>query len=86
MWIPKAALAASLFLLTSCATPSNPGPLPNECVAVERAPALPNDAGIVAPVTEAEQSATRLFLTWVAQVVSIGEANAERVERARRGC
>lgn len=86
MWIPKAALCASLCLLTSCATRSSPVRLPSECVAVERAPPLPDGAGIVAPVTEDEQSATRLFLNWVAEVVAIGEANAARAEYRRHGC
>lgn len=87
MSILKAALCASLFLLASCATRSSPtDPLPSECVAVQRAPALPEGAGIVAPVTEEERSATRLFLNWVAEVVSIGEANADRAEDGRRGC
>lgn len=87
MSILKAALCASLLTLTSCATRSSPAdPLPSECVAVQRAPALPPGAGIVAPVTEEERSATRLFLNWVAEVVSIGEANADRAEDGRRGC
>lgn len=87
MSILKAALCASLCLLTSCATRSSPSdPLPSECVTVQRAPPLPDGAGIVAPVTEAERSATRLFLNWVAEVVSIGEANADRAEAGRRGC
>lgn len=74
-------------MLTSCATPSSPlPPLPSSCVAVQRASSLPEGAGIVAPVTEAERSATRLFLNWVAEVISIGEANADRAEDARRGC
>ena len=86
MSIPKAALCASLFLLSSCATPSSPDPLPSECVKVERAPPLPDGAGIVAPVTEQERTATRLFLNWVAEVVSIGDANADRAEDGQRGC
>lgn len=73
-------------MLTSCATPSSPDPLPSDCVAVQRAPPLPDRAGLVAPATEAERSATRLFLNWVAEVVSIGEANADRAEAGRRGC
>ena len=86
MSIPKAALCASLCLLTSCATPSSPELLPSECVAVQRAPPLPDGAGIVQPVTEEERSATRLFLNWVAEVVSIGEMNADRAEHGRRAC
>lgn len=86
MSILKAALCASLFLLTSCATPSSHTPLPSECVAVERAPPVPDGVGIVAPVTEKERSATRLFLNWVAEVVSIGEANADRLEDRLRDC
>lgn len=87
MWITKAALCASLCLLTSCATRSSPGdPLPSECVTVQRAPAMPQGAGIVAPVTEAERSATRPFLSWVAEVVSINEENADRTERGLQGC
>ncbi|HEY1224772.1 MAG TPA: hypothetical protein VGE54_06050 [Brevundimonas sp.] len=87
MWILKAALAASLCLLTSCATPSSPAkPLPSECVPVERAPPLPDGAGLVAPATDQERSATRLFLTWVAEIVRIGDANAARAEDGRRAC
>ncbi len=86
MSIPKAALCASLCLLTSCATPSSPEPLPSECVTVQRAPPLPEGAGIVQPATEEERSATRLFLNWVAEVVSVGELNAERAEQGRRAC
>lgn len=87
MSIPKAALFASLCLLASCATRSSPAdPLPSECVPVERAPALPEGAGMVAPVTEEERTASRLLLNWVAEVVRIGEANADRAEDGRRGC
>lgn len=86
MWIPKAALAASLCLLTSCATPSGLAPLPSECVPVEHLPPLPDGAGLVAPATDQERSATRLFLTWVAEIVRIGDANAARAEDGRRAC
>ena len=75
-----------MFLLTSCATPSSLAPLPDECVTVQRAPPLPDGAAIVAPVTETERSATRLFLNWVAEVVSIADANADRAEAGRRRC
>jgi hypothetical protein len=53
---------------------------------VQRAPPLPDGAGIVAPVTEAERTATRLFLNWIAEVVAAGEANADRAEAGRRRC
>lgn len=87
MWIPKAALAASLCLLTSCATPSSLAePLPSECAPVERAPHLPDGAGLVAPATDEERTATRLFLTWVAEIVRTGDANADRAEDGRRAC
>lgn len=73
-------------MLTSCATPSSRGPLPSECVTVQRAPALPEGAGIVQPASEEERSATRLFLGWVAAVVAVGEETAARAEQGQRGC
>lgn len=87
MLIRKAALFVSLSLLTSCATPSNPSPLPpSACTTVRRAAPLPAGAAIVAPVTEAEKDATRLFLSWVAESLGIGEENADRAETAKKAC
>lgn len=47
---------------------------------------LPDGAGIVQPVTEDEREATRLFLTWVAESLSIGGANANKAETAKGLC
>ena len=87
MSIPKAALCASLFLLTSCETLSSPDkPPPSQCTEVRQTPVLPAGAGAVAPVTEAEKLAFRLLLTWMAEVVSVSDENAARAETAREGC
>ena len=88
MSIRKAALCAISLALTSCATPSSPDRLsPSLCTTVQRAPALPDGAGIVQPVTEEERSATRAFLNWVAEVVASDNRNADRAERAaKEGC
>lgn len=66
--IRKAVLAASLSLLTSCATPSVPpietpapkAPDPRICVAVKPEPQV--EGSVVAPATEAERAALRAFL------------------------
>lgn len=47
---------------------------------------MPEGAGIVQPVTEAEQNAARIFLTWVAESLSIGEENADKAEKAKAAC
>lgn len=48
---------------------------------------MPAEAGIVQPVTEAERTATRSFLNWVAEVVASDNRNADRAERAaKEGC
>jgi hypothetical protein len=87
MLIRKAALCVTLCLLTSCGTLSSPNPLPPSlCTTVRRAPTLPDGAGIVQPVTETEKAATRSFLTWMAEVVSIGDENAARAETAKKAC
>lgn len=39
---------------------------------------------MVQPVTEEEREGVRLFLTWIAEAVSIGTENADRAEEARR--
>ena len=83
----KAVLFASLFLLASCATPSSLSPLPpSSCTTVRRAAPMPEGASIVQPVTEAEKDATRLFLSWVAESLGVGEENANRAETARKAC
>lgn len=88
MLIRKVALFAISSLLTSCATPSSPPrPIPPSlCTEVERVKPLPDGAGIVQPVTEDEREATRLFLTWVAESLSIGGANANKAETAKGLC
>ena len=87
MSIPKAALCASLFLLASCAKPSNPTlPPPSLCTEVRSAPALPEDAGLVAPVTDAEKDATRALLGWVSEVLDWGRENEARARTARELC
>lgn len=48
---------------------------------------MPEGASIVQPVTEAEKTATALFLGWVAEVLSSDRNNADRAERAaKEGC
>lgn len=47
---------------------------------------MPEGASIVQPVTEAEKDATRLFLSWVAESLGVGEENADRAETARKAC
>ena len=47
---------------------------------------MPEGAGLVAPVTDAERDALRLFLTWVAESLQIGETNAGKAETARSLC
>lgn len=85
--IRKAVLFVSLSLLASCATPSSPDPLPpSTCTTVRRASPLPDGAAIVQPVTEEEKAATRSFLSWVAESLSIGEENADRAETAKKAC
>lgn len=87
MLIRKAALFASLSLLASCATRSNPPILPPSlCTEVRAEPTLPDDAGLVAPVTEEEKTATRAMLTWVAEVLDWGRENHRRATTAREAC
>lgn len=74
----------SLSLLTSCAKLYSPASLPPSlCTEIRRAEAMPEGAGVVQPVTEAEKDAFRLFMTWVAEGLSIGEENADRAEEAK---
>jgi hypothetical protein len=48
---------------------------------------MPEGASIVQPVTEEEKAATSLFLNWLAERLSLGDANADRAERAaKEGC
>ena len=83
----KAVLCASLFLLASCAKPSNPPLLPpSVCVEVRPEPVLPDDAGLVAPVTEAEKDATRALLGWQALVLDWGREGWSRARTARESC
>ncbi|QTC90464.1 hypothetical protein IFJ75_14435 [Brevundimonas goettingensis] len=82
MSIPKAALFASLFLLTSCGTLFSRAPAakplsPSLCTEVRHASPMPAGASVVQPVTEAEKDAFRLFMTWVAESLSIGEQRRE---------
>lgn len=87
MLIRKAVLCASLFLLASCAKPFNPlGPAPSVCAEVRAEPVLPNDAGIVAPVTDAEKEATRSMLGWQSEVLDWGREGWSRVRTAQAGC
>lgn len=47
---------------------------------------LPDDAGIVQPITDAERDASRAFLGWVDEVLDWGRVNADRAETARKAC
>lgn len=83
------AVPALFSLLTGCVTPSPSPPAlpPSLCTTVERAPAMPEGASIVQPVTDEERTATALFLGWVAESLGIGAENADRAERAaKEGC
>jgi len=87
MSIPKAALCASLFLLASCAKPSNPPLLPPSlCTEVRPEPQLPDGAGLVAPVTDAEKDATRDLLAWASEVLDWGREGWGRAGTARELC
>jgi hypothetical protein len=87
MSIPKAALCASLFLLASCAKPSNPPLLPPSlCTEVRPEPQLPDGAGLVAPVTDAEKDATRDLLAWASEVLDWGREGWDRAGTARGLC
>ena len=87
MLIHKAALCVSVFLLARCATPSSPAlPPPSLCTELRPEPTLPTDAGIVAPVTDAEREATRSLLTWAAEVLDWGRDGWARASTARELC
>ncbi len=87
MLTPKAALCASLFLLASCAKPSSPPLLPPSlCTEVRAEPELPDGAGVVAPVTDAERDATREMLGWVAEVLDWGRENEARARTTKGLC
>jgi len=87
MSIPKAVLCASLFLLASCAKPSSPPLLPPSlCVEVRAEPELPDGAGLVAPVTDAEKDATREMLGWMAEVLDWGRENEARARTTKGLC
>lgn len=47
---------------------------------------MPDGAGVVAPVTEAEKDATRALLGWVADVLDWGRENEGRARTARGAC
>lgn len=73
--------------LFSCATHSNPTPLPPSlCTTVRHVEPMPAGAGIVQPVTPEEKDATRLFLSWVAESLGIADENAAKAETARKAC
>ena len=87
------ALAVSLCLLTSCATPSIPPPIeepaalgvdPRLCVPLEKAPAVVGS--IVAPVTEEEREAVRQHLTSDAERSAWGQRGWDRAAIALRSC
>jgi hypothetical protein len=81
------ALALGCLMLASCAKPSSPTHLPPSlCAEVRPEPVIPNGAGIVQPVTEAEVEAVAGFLGWVSEALDWGRENAARAETARRHC
>lgn len=83
----KAVLFVSLSLLASCATPSSPPLLPpSVCTTLRTEPRLPDGAGVVAPVTEAEKQATREMLGWVSEVLDWGREGWGRAKTAREAC
>jgi hypothetical protein len=86
MSIPEAALFASLFLLTSCGTLSRPAPNPlppGLCTKVGHAAPMPAGASVVQPITDAEKDAFRLFMTWVAESLLIGDRTRDEPRRQR---
>ena len=82
------ACSLAIAMLASCETLSKPpAPIPpSVCVEREPEPALPDDASIVAPVTEEEREGTRAFLNWTAEMVSWGRRGWDQAERARKAC
>lgn len=85
-----------MSILAGCASPSarlipveapKPlGPDPALCAPVRRTPDPPPGATIVAPVTIEEQTATSLFLAWVADLVDAARENEHRAIQAQAPC
>ena len=85
--IRKAVLCVFFSLLTGCAKPSSPTPLPPSlCSNVRPEPVIPAEAGLIAPADEAERDAYRAFLNWAAEALDWGRENASRAETARKLC
>ena len=85
--IRKAVLCVFFSLLTGCAKPSSPAPLPPSlCNSVRAEPVIPDAAGFVAPADEVERVAYRAGLNWIAEVLDWGRENATRAETARKLC
>ena len=93
--IRKVALSVSCLILASCATPSAPPaakpPAPPACdprleADVRATPAQPAGASVVQPATIEEQTATSLFLNWVAELVDVGGQNESRARLAKSAC
>ncbi len=59
---------------------------PVVCLAPEEAPAIPPDAGVIAPETADEKRAVYAFMGWVEQVLDHAAEGWARVEAARAGC
>lgn len=49
-------------------------------------PKLPDDAGLVQAVTDAEKAAQSAFLTWAAEYTDWGRALKVRAQRAKAWC
>lgn len=80
-------LLLACLALASCAKPSSPTPLPPSlCATVRPEPRLPDNAGLVQPVTQGEREAVGVFLGWVAEALEWGRENADRAEDARKMC
>ena len=85
-----------MSILASCATPSArltpveaprpAAPDPALCAPVRKTPDPPPGASIVAPASIEEQTATSLFLTWVADLVDVARDNEQRAVKAQAPC
>ncbi len=77
--------ALSLTLASCAHTPQSPihppRPDPSICAAVPDEPKLPNDAGLVQPVTDEEKAAFSAFMGWSFVHADWGRQMAERVRK-----
>jgi hypothetical protein len=81
------------LILASCAKPSPPpgvdvpkpqAPDPRICTDVRKTPGMPSGASIVQPDSQAERTATAIFLGWVADLVDAATENEGRAVLAKK--